>query len=177
MEGKMNLRSADGSGNSTAILAAVLAAMALLMVALAPARSFAAKSAPDRFSRGLTTQPTVTSLSPAKGGQAGGKTVTITGTNFVGVSSVKFGAANARSFSVVSPTSIKAVSPAAAPGVVDVTVTTPEGTSATSSQDQLTFVAQPVVCTKVGTLELDSRTVEYESCRHCAHPDEEAVAS
>ena len=78
---------------------------------------------------------TVTGLSPTGGPTAGGTPVTITGTNFSGATAVKFGATAATSFTVNSATSITAVAPAGAAGSVDVTVTTPAGTSATSAAD------------------------------------------
>ena len=74
--------------------------------------------------------PTVTSISPASGPPAGGTSVTITGTGFTGVTAVKFGSTAASSFTFNSGTSITATSPAGT-GTVDVTVTTPKGTSAT----------------------------------------------
>ena len=50
----------------------------------------------------------------------------------------------ATSYTVVSATSITAVSPPGT-GTVDVTVTTPGGTSATSAADQFTYDPVPVV--------------------------------
>jgi hypothetical protein len=79
---------------------------------------------------GNAPAPTVTKVAPAKGPAGGGTTVTITGANFSGVSAVRFGAANASGFTVKSSKSILAVVPAGTPGTVDVTVTTPAGTSA-----------------------------------------------
>jgi hypothetical protein len=84
--------------------------------------------------------PTVTSVNPSSGSTAGGTSVSISGTNFTGVTAVKFGSASATSFKVSSATSITAVSPAGT-GTVHVTVTTPEGTSATSAADQFSYVA------------------------------------
>ena len=83
--------------------------------------------------------PTVTAVSPASGPTAGGTTVIITGSNFTGATTVKFGNGNATSFTVNSNTQITAVDPAGT-GVVDVTVTTPGGTSTTSSADQFSYV-------------------------------------
>ncbi|WP_316682699.1 putative Ig domain-containing protein, partial [Ralstonia flaminis] len=88
--------------------------------------------------------PTVTGISPTTGPTAGSTSVTITGTNFTGVTSVKFGATNATGFTVNSATSITATSPAGSAGVVDVTVTATGGTSATSAADQFTYVAPPI---------------------------------
>jgi hypothetical protein len=65
--------------------------------------------------------------------------VTITGTNFTGATAVKIGTTDASSFTVISATSITAVIPAGlTPGIYDITVTTPSGTSATSTADQFT---------------------------------------
>jgi hypothetical protein len=67
--------------------------------------------------------------------------VTITGTGFTGATAVKFGTSNATKFTVNSATSITAVSPKAmGSGTVDVTVTTPAGTSPTSPADQFTYM-------------------------------------
>jgi hypothetical protein len=83
--------------------------------------------------------PTVASVSPNRGPTTGGTSVTITGTNLTGATSVKFGSTTAVSFTVNSATQITTRSPAAALGTVDVTVTTPAGTSTTSSGDQFTY--------------------------------------
>jgi hypothetical protein len=90
----------------------------------------------DRF---YYSRPTVKRLSPKKGPELGGTSVTITGTNFTGATAVKFGSSEATSFKVNSETSITAVSPAHARGRVDVTVATPNGTSATSRKDQFKY--------------------------------------
>ena len=65
-------------------------------------------------------------MSPTSGPTAGGTSVTITGTNFTGVTAVKFGTAAASAFTVDSATSITATAPAGSVGTVDVTVTTQE---------------------------------------------------
>ena len=56
-----------------------------------------------------------------------------------GATAVNFDATSATSFFVNSSTMITAISPAHAAGTVDVTVTTPSGTSATSPADQFTY--------------------------------------
>jgi DNA-binding beta-propeller fold protein YncE len=90
----------------------------------------------DRFTYG----PTVTKVEPNHGSPGGGTTVTITGTGFTGATAVRFGATNAASFKVNSAASITAVSPRMKTGgTVDVTVTTPAGTSPTTAADQFTF--------------------------------------
>ncbi len=87
--------------------------------------------------------PVVTAVSPSSGPSTGGTAVTIAGTNFTGVSAVHFGATPATAYTVQSPTSIDATAPAGPLGPVDVTVTTSQGTSATSPGDQFTFTAPP----------------------------------
>jgi len=87
----------------------------------------------------VTPAPTVASVSPTSGTTAGGTVVTLTGTNFTGATAVRFGATAATSFTVNSATSITATAPAGAPGTVDVTVTTPGGTSATGANDRFTY--------------------------------------
>lgn len=93
------------------------------------------------------TGPAVTGVSPSSGPVAGGTTVTITGTGFTGATGVDFGSAAvpASSFTVNSAgTSITATAPdtAVAGPPVDVTVTTPAGTSATGPADQYTYLAE-----------------------------------
>jgi IPT/TIG domain len=96
-----------------------------------------ATSAGDRFTY-FPPRPIVTSISPSNGPTAGGTSVTITGANFTGATAVKFGAATA-TFALNSAGQITANSPAASGGTVDVTVTTPGGTSATSASDQFSY--------------------------------------
>jgi hypothetical protein len=100
-------------------------------------------SAGQANSLGSPVLPAVSSVSPSSGSAAGGTPVTITGTNFTGASAVSFGATPASTFTVNSSTSITATAPAEAAGTVDVTVTTPAGTSTTSAADHFTFNAVP----------------------------------
>ena len=72
--------------------------------------------------------PTVTGALPADA--VAGSEVTITGTDFIGASEVKFGASNAASFAVDSATQIRAIMPPGAVGAANITVTTGAGTSA-----------------------------------------------
>ena len=83
--------------------------------------------------------PTLTKLSPKKGAPAGGTSVTIPGTGFSGASAGSFGSTPAASFVVASSTSITAVAPAHTSETVDVTVTTPGGTSALVSKDRCKY--------------------------------------
>jgi streptogramin lyase len=97
----------------------------------------------DQFSY----QPEVTSISPAFGPGAGGTPIGITGDNLCQVTGVNFGSAPATAFKVTEPAPVKgikqpctvrAVSPPGT-GIVDVTLTSPGGTSATGSQDQFSY--------------------------------------
>jgi hypothetical protein len=89
--------------------------------------------------------PTVNGVSPGSGPTAGGNTVTITGTGFTGATAVSFGTVPATSFTVNSDTSITATVPAGTVGIVDVTATTPGGTTATSAADQYAYLPVPAV--------------------------------
>jgi hypothetical protein len=79
-----------------------------------------------------STAPAVTSVSPAGGPVTGGTWVTINGSNLAGTTAVRFGAAAAQRFQVVSGTEVRALSPAHAPGPVYVVVATPRGSSGPS---------------------------------------------
>ena len=80
-----------------------------------------------------TAKPTVTSVSASTGDIAGTNIVTIGGTNFTGVTAVKFGTKPATGFTFVNSTTITATVPAGtATGAVAVSVTTPGGTSTTN---------------------------------------------
>jgi IPT/TIG domain len=85
--------------------------------------------------------PAVTAISPQKGPAAGGTTVTIAGTDLGGATAVEFGASNPATITANTATQITVTAPAGAPGTVDVTVTTPGGTSATSAASEFTYVA------------------------------------
>jgi glucosylceramidase len=87
--------------------------------------------------------PSVSAVSPSSGPTAGGTSVRITGSGLTGTSAVRFGAQTAGSFTVDGDGQITASSPGAAAGTVDVTVTTPAGTSATSAADRYTYQAPP----------------------------------
>ncbi len=80
----------------------------------------------------------VTGVSPSTGGGGGGTEVTVTGTNFSGATAVHFGAAASPSFTVNSQTSITAEAPPGT-GIVDVTVTTPEGTTPVTPRDSFRY--------------------------------------
>ncbi|MEV4616526.1 IPT/TIG domain-containing protein [Kitasatospora sp. NPDC049258] len=74
--------------------------------------------------------PTLTSAVPSQGPVSGGNTVTLTGTNLTTTTAVNFAATAATSFTVVSDTQITATAPPSTAGPVNITVTSPGGTSA-----------------------------------------------
>ncbi len=89
--------------------------------------------------------PTLTSVTPSAGPLAAGKTITLTGTNFLAGATVKVGGVAATSVVVVSSTSITAVTPAGAAGAKDVAVTTVGGTATKTAA--FTYVALPTITT------------------------------
>jgi len=85
-----------------------------------------------------TPPPTINAIAPGVG--VAGISVTITGTNFIGVSAVRFGGVLAASFTVNSSTSITAVVGTGATGNVE--VVTPAGTA---SFGAFTFLPTPTI--------------------------------
>jgi hypothetical protein len=85
----------------------------------------------------------------------GGEQVTITGTGFTDASAVTFGSTPATSFTVVSDTEITAIAPAVAltetypsglpHNMLDVSVTTPNGTSVDATGAQFNYVQTPTI--------------------------------
>jgi len=93
----------------------------------------------------VPTLPIISSVSPATGPVAGGTSITITGSGFMGATGVSVGGNAAIGVSVVNDTSITAVTPAgAAAGTVDVRVTTPTGTSTIVLADKFTYTSTNV---------------------------------
>jgi hypothetical protein len=115
-------------------------------VTVATPTGTSAVSSTDHFSYTAATGPAVTGVSPATGSTAGGTVVTVTGSGFTGATGVAFGTV-AASFTVYADGSLVAIAPAQAAGTVDITVTTPSGTSGTGSADHFAYTAAtaPVV--------------------------------
>ena len=92
--------------------------------------------------------PAVTAVAPDNGTTAGGTAITITGTGFIGATAADIGGSNActTDFTVVNATSITCDSRTGSAGTVDVTVTTPQGTSSTNRPgDEFTYEGAPTV--------------------------------
>jgi hypothetical protein len=127
---------ADSAGSITVTDPA--AAAGAVDVTVTSVGGTSATSPSDTFT--YVAAPAVTALSPTSGSVAGGTTVTITGANLSGATSVSFGSSSGV-ITAVSGSSITVTAPSEETGTVDVTVTTPGGTSAASSADHYTFVA------------------------------------
>jgi alpha-tubulin suppressor-like RCC1 family protein len=90
----------------------------------------------DRYT--YVAQPTITKISPTSGPVAGGTSVTITGTEFNGVTQVNFGEATA-AFTVHSPTSITAIAPEHIAASVDIRVTNIAGVTPVTTKDRFKY--------------------------------------
>jgi len=92
-----------------------------------------------------TLPPVVTAVAPASGPGAGGTVVRITGTDLQATSTVLFGSTPGTAVQVnASGTQVTVTSPLHGTGAVDVTVTTPGGTSSTSAADRFTFIGPTI---------------------------------
>jgi IPT/TIG domain len=123
--------------------AAVIAVLLLIgLLAASPAMAARSKSwATLRQSQlASLSAPEVGNVAPYAGPPSGGTLVGIGGKHFTGAVEVRFGATPATSFTVKSDIRIEAIAPPGSEGRVDVTVTTPEGTSAVSRADHFTYV-------------------------------------
>ena len=84
--------------------------------------------------------PTILKLNRTSGPTTGGTKIKITGKDLKGATSLMFGSVRATRLDVsASGGSIVAYTPAEAAGQVDVTVTTPDGTSVLTPADRFTF--------------------------------------
>ena len=106
-----------------------------------PAGASAATAADHFTYTTAAAPPAVTGVSPASGSPAGGTGVTITGTGLSGATGVSFGGTPA-TVTADSGTQVTATSPPGK-GTVDITVTTPVGTSAATAADNFTYAAAP----------------------------------
>ncbi|MBF6165135.1 DUF3494 domain-containing protein [Streptomyces gardneri] len=86
--------------------------------------------------------PTLASVTPSSGPPSGGTVVVLTGTGLTGATAVSFGGTPATLFTVNSDTQITVLTPAHAAGTVQVTVTTPGGTS---NGVAFTYIAVPTL--------------------------------
>ncbi|HEV3319600.1 MAG TPA: IPT/TIG domain-containing protein [Solirubrobacteraceae bacterium] len=96
-----------------------------------------AETAADEYT--YSDAPAVAGVSADIGGEAGGTTVTVTGSQFTGATAVRFGSTSAASFKVESAETIVAKAPAGK-GAVDVAVETAHGKSAAGTADKFTYI-------------------------------------
>jgi hypothetical protein len=100
--------------------------------------------------------PALTGLSPSSGPTAGGTSVTLTGTGFVGATDVNVGSndltqcPSAPCFTIDSDTQITVTMPSNPPGSVNVTVTTPGGIT---TAQQYTYIAPVPTVTNLSSNE------------------------
>lgn len=102
--------------------------------------------------------PTISTISPNNGPDAGGTSVAITGTGFITGSTIKFGSSAATGVTIHSAESITATSPAGnGSELANVTVTNSNGTSVSVPKDQFAYDPTPVS----PWLGLDKNSVTY----------------
>lgn len=87
----------------------------------------------------LFGEPSVDNINPSYNPVSGGNAISISGTGFTGATAVKFGSNPAASYIVNSDTSITAIDPPGTAGTVNVSVTTPSGTSSEGSVSLYTY--------------------------------------
>jgi large repetitive protein len=124
----------------TDILATAPVGTGTVDVEVTTAGGTSAASAANQFS--YVAAAAVSVISPTYGPPAGGTTVQITGSGFAADDQVLFGSTPAESVTVVSATEILVVAPSGT-GIVDITVTNDDGTSATSPADEYTYLLAP----------------------------------
>jgi hypothetical protein len=118
------------------------------------------------FNAEVQPTPGITSVGPASGSIRGGAPVTISGTDFAGVSAVSFGGVPAKSFSVGSESAITAVAPASAKaGSVDVSVATVAGTTPVVVADKFTYTACIVPKLTGKKLKASKKRLKKSDCR------------
>ena len=120
---------------------------------------------------------TVTGVSPSKGAETGGNTVTISGYNLAGVTEVKFGATPATGVNVLNDHEVEATVPAGSVGTVDVTAISPDGTSEASAADEYSYLPVPSISGAVtDAVSGDPIQYAYVCAYDAAGPEWETVA-
>jgi hypothetical protein len=89
--------------------------------------------------------PIVTAVKPLTGPGAGGTKVSISGSHFLGATSVMFGSVPATSFTInAKGTKITAIDPREPAGTVNIVVTTSAGPSIVTASDRFTYIGPTV---------------------------------
>jgi len=109
-----------------------------------PAGTSVGSNNADKFSYLAPSAPVVNAVIENRGPAAGGTTVNLVGSGFTGATAVKFGTNSASAVTVGDDRHLFATSPPGAVGNVDITITTPVGTSTTSTADHFTYFPTPV---------------------------------
>lgn len=118
------------------------------------------------FNAEMQPVPAVSAISPAKGSIRGGTEVSISGHDLGGATSVKFNGVPAATFPGGSDDTLSVVAPKATkPGPVDVTVTTPGGTSPIGDSDRFTYTACVVPKLKGKTLKSVKKALKKKGCK------------
>jgi IPT/TIG domain len=139
---KSQARSVAADRRDRRLTGFIVTVVAVALAVIAPGAAASPATFRGVASSELTGAPTVTGVFPTYGPVKGGKVISVKGTNLTGATAVYFGAKAATSFTVKNEKDIEAVDPEGT-GIVDVTVTTPEGTSATGPEDQFTYNGFP----------------------------------
>jgi hypothetical protein len=127
--------------SATSITATSPAGLGTVDVTVTGPNGTSQTSSADHFA--YQAVPQIAGITPNQGPASGGNNVSIFGSGFTGATAVNFGSTSA-TFQVVSDNEIVATSPAGS-GMVDITVVTPVGTSATSPVDRYSFIPVPSV--------------------------------
>jgi hypothetical protein len=129
-----------------------------------PSESFSGKEI--ELSAEIQPTPEITTVTPGFGPVTGTTLVTITGKNFTGATSVKFGATPATSFTVDSDEEITATAPhSVRPGKVDVSVETLAGENANTRFDDYVYRACVVPALKNKTLKKAKTLLRRQGCK------------
>ena len=92
----------------------------------------------------FTPTPVIDAISPASGRDTGGTLVFVTGSGLATATSVKFGGVNGSIATIPGDTLLEVSSPAGTAGTsVDVTVTSPGGTSQAVTADRFAYTSPP----------------------------------
>jgi hypothetical protein len=123
-----------------------------------------ASNAEIAFNAEVQPPPKIVAVSPAKGSIAGGASVTLTGSDFSGATSITFGGVPVALFPAQSDSSLTVVAPKVKkPGPVDITVTTAAGTSAAGVK--FTYVACKVPKLKGKTVKAAKKALKKANCK------------
>ncbi len=129
-------------GQITVVVPAGLTPTHIYDIIVSTAGGNSATSANDQFTLTSLASATLTSISPPGGSTAGSNTVTLTGTNLTGATSVTFGSTTTTTITSNTGTTLTVIAPPGT-GTVNVTVNTPQGNPVLTSA--YTYTTGPVV--------------------------------